>query len=33
VLCFVVIAFAWVAFDRIYPQASVRGEREMPPLQ
>jgi hypothetical protein len=26
VLCFVVIAGIWVAFDRIYPRANVRGE-------
>jgi len=32
VLCFVVIAFVWIAFDRTHPGASIRSDREIPPL-
>jgi len=28
VLCFVVIAVAWVAFEKVYPEVKYRGERE-----
>ena len=33
VLCFVVIAMLWIAFDQIYPEASVRRDHEVLPLQ
>jgi membrane protease YdiL (CAAX protease family) len=32
VLCFVVIAAMWIAFDRTHPGASVRGDRDILPL-
>jgi hypothetical protein len=32
VLCFVVVAVIWIAFDRMYPQAEVRGEQVALPL-
>ena len=32
VLCFVVIALTWIAFERTHPGAIVRGDREMVPL-
>jgi membrane protease YdiL (CAAX protease family) len=32
VLCFVVIALTWIAFERTHPAAEVRGDHEMVPL-
>jgi len=32
VLCFVVIALTWIAFERMHPAATVRGDREIVPL-
>jgi membrane protease YdiL (CAAX protease family) len=32
VLCFVVIALLWIAFDRTHPGARVRGDRDLLPL-